>query len=109
MLRSLCRAGLGLVVAWWRADRVRISPREGALLQLRPASLLIIGGRPVNVLCRQEVPNVGAPGIRYECRTEDGPACLDVRFYDNAGRLEICWTVSGRTEALREGQIEIFG
>ena len=109
MGRSVCRACLDLLAAWWRADRVRISPREGALLRLQPVCLVMIAGRPVEVLGRQEVQTTGAHGVRYECRTEEGPAHLDVRFCENAGRLEIGWSVFGRIEALLEHQIEIFG
>ncbi len=109
MGRSMCRACLGLIADWWRADRVRVSPREGELLRLQPACLVTIDGRPVEVLGRQEVQSDRANGVRYECRTEEGPAHLDVRFSEIAGRLEIGWSMSGRIEALLEHQIEIFG
>jgi hypothetical protein len=105
----MCRAFLDLIADWWLADRVRISPREGELLRLRPVCLVMIEGRPVEVLGRQEVETDRAHGVRYECRTEEGPAHLDVRFGENASRLEIGWSMSGRIEALWEHQIEIFG
>jgi hypothetical protein len=105
----MCRVCLDLIADWWRADRVRISPREGELLRLQPVCLVMIGGRPVEVLGRQEVQNDQATSVRYECRTEEGPAHLDVRFSENSSRLEIGWSKSGRIEALLEHQIEIFG
>lgn len=108
-IRSLCRAVLDLTVAWWRIDRVRVSPHEGELLRLPAASLVMISGRPVEVLRRQEGPAGGIRGVAYECRTEAGPACLDVRLHENSGQLEIRWTESGRTATLWEHQIEVFG
>jgi hypothetical protein len=109
MGRSMCRACLDLIAGWWRADRVRISPREGELLRLQPVCLVTIAGRPVEVLRRQEVVTLQTRGVRYECRTEAGPAHLDIRLRESASRLEICWSVFGRIEALPEHQIEIFG
>jgi hypothetical protein len=109
MGRSLCRACLDLIADWWRADRVRISPREGELLRLQPICLAMIEGRLVEVLGRQEVQSDQAHSVRYECRTEEGPAHLEVRFSENTGRLEIGWSISDRSEALSEHQIEIFG
>jgi hypothetical protein len=106
---SVCRACVGLVAAWWRIDRVRISPREGELLRLRPECVLIIAGKPVEVLRRQEVETSCAQGVRYECRTDEGTAQLEVRKSENANRLEISWLFSGRIEALQEHQIEVFG
>jgi hypothetical protein len=105
----LCRACLDLVAAWWRADRVRISPREGELLRLRPECVLIIAGKPVEVLRRHEVQTRFAQGVRYECLTDEGPAELEVRLSENASRLKISWLVFGRIETLVEHQIEIFG
>jgi hypothetical protein len=105
----LCRAGLGLIAAWWRTDRVRISPREGELLRLRPDCLLMIAGQTVEVRRRLEVQNLCTQGVRYECRTDEGPAQLDVRLSENANRLEIYWSIAGRIETLCEHQIEVFG
>ncbi len=107
-LRSLCRACLGLIAAWWRADRVRISPRAGQLLRLRPNSLVFIRGQTVEVLTRQESQASDEHRICYECRTEIGPARLDVRIRADAGRLEIRWFDSGQIELLEEHQIEVF-
>lgn len=105
----LFRDCLRLIAAWWRVDRVRISPREGELLRLRPAVLVMIAGRTMEVLRRHEVQTFREQGVRYECRTEEGYAQLDVRFCDNVSQLKICWSVSGRIEVLLEHQIEIFG
>ena len=106
---SVWRAVLGLVAAWWRADRVRISPREGELLRLRPGCVLVIAGKPVEILRRQAFQAGCTEGIRYECPTEEGPALLEVRFCENARQLAICWSVSGKIETLQEHQIEVFG
>lgn len=108
-IRSVCRACLGLVAAWWRTDRVRISPREGELLRLRPECVLSIAGKPVEVLRRHEVQTLSAQGVAYECRTDEGPARLEVRLTENGNQIEIRWSVSGRNEALDEHQIEVFG
>jgi hypothetical protein len=69
----------------------------------------MIAGQIVEVLRRLEVQTLCTQGVRYECRTDEGPAQLDVRLSESASRLEILWSISGRIETLREHQIEVFG
>jgi hypothetical protein len=103
------RAIAGLIAAWWRVDRVRVSPREGKLLWLRPHCLLTVDGVPAEVLRREEFHASIAQGVLYECQTAEGLARLHVRIGDHAGQLAISWSTSGPSEMLSEHQIEVFG
>jgi len=107
--RSVWRSLRGMIAAWWRVDRVRVSPREGELLRLRPKSLVTVDGVPAEVLRRKEMCGTLTQGVLYECQTADGMALLDIRISKAAGRLEISWSLSGRGEVLLEHQIEVFG
>src|SRR5262249_44184930 len=107
--RSVWRSLRGLIAAWWRVDRVRVSPREGELLRLRPESLMLVEGEPVQVLRREVAGDASAQGVRYECQAADGVAHLDVRFSEESGRFEISWSMCGRQEMLSKHQIEVFG
>ncbi len=107
--RCLWRAYLELLGAWWRIDRIRVSPRDGELLRLEPGSLLTVKGVPAEVRQKQSVDGPGGSRIRYECHAESGSARLEVRFVDEGSPLEIIWSASGKREALFAHQIEVLG
>jgi hypothetical protein len=108
-IRRLSRVCVGLLAAWWRTDRVRISPREGELLRLRPGCVFTVHGVPAEVRARIVVPEFDRPRVSYECQTELGPASLEVDGPDGEGRSAIVWSRPGRREVLFEHQIEVFG
>jgi hypothetical protein len=109
MKLSLCRAILGLISAWCHSDRVRISPREGELLRLRPGSVVQINGTVAEVRSQSFVQKGQTTRVRYDCQTESGPAQLEVQCHAVDNRVVIVWSTDGRKELLFQHQIEMFG
>ena len=62
-MRSLLRAFATLLRTWWGVDRIRASPAEVRLLDLRPPCVAIIEDEAVEVLARR----VQEARIVYEC------------------------------------------
>jgi hypothetical protein len=108
-LWSVCRACARLFVAWWRCDRVRVSPHEGELLRLRPACLLAIDSRCVQVLDRRVVNTPEGIALRYECQTADERAQLEVWRCRSTGKIEVHWQTSAGIRRLHEHQIDVLG
>ena len=76
--RQLLAATFDLLKSWWRVDRIRVSPNETRLFDLRPGSVTIIDNRPVEVLSRQVVMSNEGRCVIYNCQTQQGPASLRV-------------------------------
>lgn len=107
-MRWLCRACLGLVAAWWRTDRIRISPREGELLRLIPGSVFSVFGVAAQVRTRCVIQADEGDIVQYECETDSGLARLDVWLDHSPGDPRIQWSISGRSNTLHAQQIEVF-
>jgi hypothetical protein len=107
-LQRLCHACLDLIAAWWRVDRIRISPHDGELLRLRPGCLFTVLGLPAQVRTRRVIQTDDGNGVQYECATESGPARLDVRPNESPNGMSVQWSVSGRSDALDVDSIEIW-
>ena len=72
----LCREMALLILRWWRAGRIRVSPREGELLRLQPGDLVLFGEHRLQVQRRRTVQPAYHPaeaaGLRS--RSESPPA-----------------------------------
>jgi hypothetical protein len=68
-----------LLHCWWRGDRIRVSPREGRLLRLKPPCFLRIAGEPVQVTRRQVIRGAVGLTIVYHCEMATGPCELVVQ------------------------------
>jgi hypothetical protein len=99
---SLCR----WLWAWWRADRVRASPREGRLLSLRPPCILLVRGRGVRVLESRPHETASGPCLVHHCLAEGAPCALRVTPRD--GGTELLWVEGGRARILGEEEVEVF-
>ena len=121
LLRGVGRSLRGLIRAWWTIDRVRISPREGALLRLQPTHVIFVLGEPVEIV-RREVDQVTAASkqenpseqekttsVRYACCTAVGEASLSVCLAPGDRFPRLVWQAAGRELLLEEHQIEIYG
>ncbi len=99
-----------LVEWWWRRDRIRVSPREGRLLRLRPPCHLLIRGLAVEVLERANQPHgsSGRPSVVYSCWTASGPGELIVELSDISAACRVTWRQRGYVEILPEAEIEIY-
>jgi len=106
--RRLARDAAALLFAWWRADRVRISPREGRLLRLEPPCFLIIEGRLAEVVGRELAAGPGAPLIIYSCLTDSGTGELRVSPSEAGRRLEVKWIDAAGEKTLGEEEITVY-
>jgi hypothetical protein len=106
--RRLARGAAAFLCAWWRADRVRVSPREGRLLRLEPPCFLIIEGRLAEVLGRERETGAGGRTIVYACLTDSGPGELRVSLPDPGRRLEVKWVNAAGEKTLSEEEITVY-
>jgi len=106
--RRFAREALALVAAWWRTDRVRISPREGRLLRLEPPCFLIIEGRLAEVLGRKQVSGGERPAVSYSCLTDHGPGELVVAVPERGSRLQVKWLDAEGERTLGEEEIPVY-
>jgi hypothetical protein len=105
-LQLLC-ALVSLLRSWWQVDRVRISPREGALLRLQPPCLLMIGDQRVEVLTRKE-PEEEKTAVFYTCLTDQGPATLRIDLVDQGRRTSVHWQIAGEIYQLSAEDVEVY-
>ncbi|MBI4604553.1 MAG: hypothetical protein HY721_21535 [Planctomycetes bacterium] len=104
LLRSLA----DLLLAWWCADRVRASPREGRLLRLEPGSVLRVAGRPAAVVGRRVGETAEGPYVAYECECESGPAALVVRHTAGLVRSTVSWSEEGTEVRVPIAAVEAY-
>jgi hypothetical protein len=98
-----------ILSSWWRADRPRISPREGRLLHIRPPARLVIAGavfevRERGVECRARQPELVYQGI---CNGKAGQ--LRVTPDDAGVEAPAIWIVGGIERPVFDEDVEILG
>lgn len=95
-----------LIRDWWRVDQVRISPREGRLLRLKPGDLLRLDDRTVTVIARRVEPDQS--GVRYRC--EGAGFTGELRVALDAGRQadEVEWSWEGRRQRFPADEIGVY-
>ena len=104
MFRALWK----LVRAWWRVDRIRISPREGRLLGLEPGAVLQIGETRAVVVRRRPLPgHRGSAAVVYECQTRTGTAVLHARRTDDES-MELTWKDKEHEHVVAPERITIY-
>ncbi|MEX2216808.1 MAG: hypothetical protein WD768_22025 [Phycisphaeraceae bacterium] len=114
-LRGLFARLVRLLRWWWQADRVRISPREGRLLRLRPPCILRIGEAYVQVHRRCTGSLATGPYVLYECTIDSQPGQLIVSPGPPgapgppSGSKLIKWRLAGETQDLDADDVEVFG
>ena len=107
-VRRLAREALALLCAWWRVDRVRVSPREGRLLRLEPPCFLIVDGRLAEVLGREQDPSVDGRLVVYSCLTDSGRGELRVALHGPGRQLEVRWVDTAGEKSLTEEEIAVY-
>lgn len=93
-IKKTAAALSSLLLSWWRHDRVRISPREGLLLRLRPPCLIMIADERVQIEARRVLHECATAMVVYDCLTENGPARLCVESLSQGQEIRVRW---GRT------------
>lgn len=106
---GLLRAIAALARSWWQVDRVRISPREGRLLNLRPPCLLRIDGAIAQVTARQAGQGARGPYVVYRCDDGGGDALLWVYPVGRTHRPLVRWQTGGGEITLSEEDVEVYG
>jgi hypothetical protein len=91
---------------WWRQDRIRVSPRDGALLRLAPAAIIIVRGARFQVAARRVVSLASGPAVVYDCASEHGRCQLRVEPAEEGPRVVLLGAEADIP--LREDDIEIF-
>jgi len=52
---------------WWRGDRIRVSPTDGAILRLASKSVIAIRGEIFEVIGKRVVALAAGSAIVYDC------------------------------------------
>lgn len=101
---------LALLQQWWRADRVRISPRSGQMLRIEPPCILEIEGLRLAVQSREVFVDSDLPCIRYACCDEQGRSSeILARPPMNADSQTLVeWITNDRRQLLDENEIGIY-
>jgi hypothetical protein len=76
--RAILRSIREFVRAWWQVDRIRVSPGDGRLWNLKPGSITILDGQPVEIVGRTLLNIAESPIVVYDCRIEQGMVRLKV-------------------------------
>jgi len=89
---------------WWMADRVRISPREGALWRLHPGCLLTIDGNDFEVCTNRRVQKT----VEFHCKNEDAEGMLLLKSTPQAPFLKVFWMTGNCQRELAPADVQIW-
>jgi hypothetical protein len=95
-----------LLCSWWRADRIRVSPRAGELLRLEPPCCLHVSGQYAQILDRGT--RVGGSTVIYRCGTRGEPGTLIVKFDSSTSMVAVEWRQGGQVTQLAAADVEVF-
>lgn len=96
----------GLIKDWWRADCIRVSPRDGQLLRIQAPCIIRVGDQIVEVVRRSVGQTTGGSYVVYGCE-RDGEACeLWVRP-DLSNRVR--WIDGDGEHQLNETDVVVYG
>ncbi len=106
-LVRLVGAAMGAARAWFEADRIRASPREGILLRLRPPAIVRVRGKTLEVTSRRVVEGPPADLVCYGWSGPDGRAgeLLVVPL----PRAAVLFLENGAGVPLAEDEVEVVG
>ncbi len=108
-LGRLLTAGIDLLRAWWQVDRIRVSPREGQLLRLRPPCLIQVCSQPLEVTRRRVHRTPRGPWVIYHCQGEFGPGELWVSPGGGRSGPRLRWITHRGERTLTEDDIQVWG
>jgi adenylate kinase len=116
MMPRLLKDVARLIGSWWKIDRVRISPREGRLLRLKPPCVVVVEDRPAEVLARTLGRNsattiAGAEesiSVVYDCRSVAGAYRLRLAVAPGGTLEAVYWTTDGCERRIMEESVEVY-
>ena len=91
MIAALFRDLGRLIQFWWLNDRIRISPSEGRLLQIKPGDLLRFGERQAEIEGRSLVSKNDGFILCLNGRTWKGPVMLEIEVAVDGALSSILW------------------
>ncbi len=106
---SSVNALIGLLRSWWLVDRVRVAPREGRLLRLRPPCLIQVRSQTVEVLRRQVGQTANGPYVVYYCHNGLSPCQLWVRLVGSRQGSKVRWVEGSDELELAVDEIQVYG
>ena len=80
----------GIGRALWRwlvGDRIRAGHADGAIFRLRPASVVVIAGRSLEIVRRRAPSSAIGPAVVYDCDSEHGVCQLRAELAASGPRL----------------------
>jgi hypothetical protein len=107
-LGHLLRDLLRLVQSWWTVDRIRASPREGALLRMPVGTVIRIVGESWVIEKRWICDGATGPLVRYECGNGVTTATLEVRAASQFCGDQIRWKSASVISELHVTDIEVY-
>ncbi len=107
--QRLFAAAINLLRHWWQVDRIRVSPREGQLLRLRPPCLLEVCSQPVEVRQRSVGQTQRGPYVVYHCVGEQGPCELWITPVGARYGPRLRWIASGGERELSVDDVQVYG
>lgn len=107
--RSLLGEFVRLVQAWWRADRIRVSPNAGRLLRIAPRCVISVQGQAATVVTRTVSQGPSGSRVSYQCDNCAGRARLCVEVGPRGGITRVIWIESSREIPLSEDEVEVWG
>ncbi len=101
--------GMACLRNWWQADRIRLSPSQGRLMNIQSSTLLEIAGELWRVRSRHQDTVNGEMIIRYVCVKGDEMGELRV-FMSNCDdwRSQVLWVCGSDSCALEESSVTVY-
>jgi hypothetical protein len=103
-----CQQLARLMRSWWRADRIRVSPREGRLRRLACGTLLRICDQWFEIESRTVTAGPGAVLVTYECTAANRKARLHVQTANAGDADSVRWQDAAADREVDAATIEIF-
>lgn len=94
-----------LLLAWWRVDRIRASPREGFWLRLEPGDGFLLDNHWWEITSRVVDESTSPPTLRYSCRDGDDRGSLRLSLSSENPRLR--WIHADREVLLDPDEIQM--
>ncbi len=107
--RRLFASAVNLLRYWWQVDRIRVSPREGQLLRLRPPCLIKVCSQLVEVRQRSVGQTRQGSYVVYHCGSEHGPCELRITPVGDRYGPRVRWIANSGEQELSVDEIQVYG